>query len=148
MYIYHRLGSMTVDRYLMVYDLRTMRPLPPLHIPMAPMYLRYVPSFSNRIIVVSQVSCSFVMQHIERYQLLENSSLSYWGAKSKYLKILSQGLFWDFTYRISSNKHPRGVQFSGEVFIRNIKNTHLKTPKTLQNINKKCTFYTILGGYY
>ena len=59
---------MTADRYLMVYDLRTMRPMAPLHIPMAPMYLRYVPTFANRIIVVSQVSCTLYVRLIVEYE--------------------------------------------------------------------------------
>ena len=48
----------------MVYDLRTMRPMAPLHIPIAPMYLRYVPSYSNRIIVVSQASIDVLFLEI------------------------------------------------------------------------------------
>ncbi len=39
-----------------------------------------------------------VTQHIKRYQLLENSVLSYECAKPEYLKIWSLGQFWDFTY--------------------------------------------------
>ena len=40
---------------------------------------------------------SYVTQHIKRYQLLKDSILSYKCAKSKYLKMWSQGWFWDFT---------------------------------------------------
>ncbi len=39
----------------------------------------------------------YVTQHIERYQLLD-LILSYRAEKSKYLKIWSQGQFWDFTF--------------------------------------------------
>ncbi len=49
-------------------------------------------------------------------------------------------------YRISSNKRPRGVQFSGETFIRNTSNTHLKTPKTIKNINPKNVVFTQFSG--
>ncbi len=40
----------------------------------------------------------FVTQHIKRSQLSESSILSYTGAKSKYLKLWSQGWFWNFIF--------------------------------------------------
>ena len=50
-----RMGALHIDRCLMIYDLRTMRALPPLHVNVEPMLLRCVP-ITNRIAVVSQVS--------------------------------------------------------------------------------------------
>ena len=40
----------------------------------------------------------YLTQHIKSYQLSKSMILSYKGAKSKYLKIWSQGWFWDFTF--------------------------------------------------
>ena len=52
-----RMGALHIDRCLMIYDLRTMRALPPLHVNVEPMLLRCVP-ITNRIAVVSQVQPS------------------------------------------------------------------------------------------
>ncbi|XP_072179674.1 PAN2-PAN3 deadenylation complex catalytic subunit PAN2-like [Diadema setosum] len=49
-----RLGTLTVDRFLMIFDLRTMRPVAPLHVPIEPIFLRYVTTYSNRIIIMDQ----------------------------------------------------------------------------------------------
>ncbi|XP_071966224.1 PAN2-PAN3 deadenylation complex catalytic subunit PAN2-like [Antedon mediterranea] len=49
-----RLGTMALDRLLIVYDLRVMRPITPLQIPIEPVFLRYVPTYSNRLAVISQ----------------------------------------------------------------------------------------------
>ena len=46
---------------------------------------------------IIEAICDSIYQ--TRYQLLEEWILSYEYAKSKYLKIESQSLFWDFTYR-------------------------------------------------
>ncbi|XP_022090828.1 PAB-dependent poly(A)-specific ribonuclease subunit PAN2-like [Acanthaster planci] len=61
-----RNGGLSLDRFLMVYDLRTMRPMNPLHIPIEPWYLRYVPTYSNRVVVVSQTG---------QFQLLDPGGL-------------------------------------------------------------------------
>ncbi|VDM08347.1 unnamed protein product [Wuchereria bancrofti] len=50
-----RMGKMAGDRFIMIYDLRTLRSLPPVPLPMAPSYCRFLPSYSDgRIMVCSQ----------------------------------------------------------------------------------------------
>ncbi|EFO27844.2 hypothetical protein LOAG_00636 [Loa loa] len=50
-----RLGKMAGDRFIMIYDLRTLRSLPPVPLPIAPSYCRFLPSYSDgRIMVCSQ----------------------------------------------------------------------------------------------
>uniref|UniRef100_A0A915PWR9 PAN2 UCH domain-containing protein n=1 Tax=Setaria digitata TaxID=48799 RepID=A0A915PWR9_9BILA len=57
-----RLGKITGDRFIMIYDLRTLRSLPPLPLPMAPSYCRFLPSYSDgRIMVCSQTGELIVM---------------------------------------------------------------------------------------
>ncbi|XP_073238938.1 PAN2-PAN3 deadenylation complex catalytic subunit PAN2-like [Porites lutea] len=49
-----RMGRLAVDRFLMVYDLRTLRALPPLQIAVDPLMLKFVPALTSRVAVVSQ----------------------------------------------------------------------------------------------
>ncbi|VDK79942.1 unnamed protein product [Litomosoides sigmodontis] len=50
-----RLGKITGDRFIMIYDLRTLRSLPPVPLPVAPSYCRFLPSYSDsRIMICSQ----------------------------------------------------------------------------------------------
>ncbi|KAJ8313873.1 hypothetical protein KUTeg_008434 [Tegillarca granosa] len=49
-----RHGSLAIDRFLMVYDMRVMRAMAPISVIMDPMFLRTIPAFSNTILVVSQ----------------------------------------------------------------------------------------------
>ena len=50
-----RMGSLHIDRFLMVYDMRTLRALPPMQVNVEPMFLRCIP-VTNRVAMVSQVS--------------------------------------------------------------------------------------------
>ncbi|ESO96381.1 hypothetical protein LOTGIDRAFT_143977 [Lottia gigantea] len=50
----NRMGAMTADRILMVYDMRVMRAVAPIQIAIDPMFLRFVSAYSNRLAVVSQ----------------------------------------------------------------------------------------------
>ena len=50
-----RMGNLTCDRFLTVYDLRLLRPMTPMQVMIDPLFLRFVPTYSNRICVVSQV---------------------------------------------------------------------------------------------
>nr|CRZ24545.1 BMA-PANL-2 [Brugia malayi] len=57
-----RMGKMAGDRFIMIYDLRTLRSLPPVPLPMAPSYCRFLPSYSDgRIMVCSQSGELIVM---------------------------------------------------------------------------------------
>uniref|UniRef100_A0A158Q771 USP domain-containing protein n=1 Tax=Elaeophora elaphi TaxID=1147741 RepID=A0A158Q771_9BILA len=57
-----RLGKMAGDRFIMIYDLRTLRSLPPVPLPMAPSYCRFLPSYSDgRIMVCSQTGELIIM---------------------------------------------------------------------------------------
>ncbi|KAK6190508.1 hypothetical protein SNE40_002365 [Patella caerulea] len=50
----NRMGAMTADRFLKVYDMRVMRAVAPIQIPIDPMFVRFVSAYSNRLAVVSQ----------------------------------------------------------------------------------------------
>ncbi|XP_027041539.1 PAN2-PAN3 deadenylation complex catalytic subunit PAN2-like isoform X1 [Pocillopora damicornis] len=48
-----RMGHLAIDRFLMVYDLRTLRAIP-LQVAIDPLILKFVPAFTSRVAVVSQ----------------------------------------------------------------------------------------------
>lgn len=62
-----RLGNLSVDRFLMVYDLRVMRAVAPIQLMLDPLLLRFVPTFTSRIAVVSQTG---------QFQLVETGALT------------------------------------------------------------------------
>jgi PAB-dependent poly(A)-specific ribonuclease subunit 2 len=47
---------MTVDRFLMVYDMRVMRAMAPIQVVIDPMFLRFIHIYNNKLMVVSQVT--------------------------------------------------------------------------------------------
>ena len=51
----NRRGNMIVDHFLMVYDLRMVRAIAPIQVAIDPIFLKIVPTYSDRICVVSQV---------------------------------------------------------------------------------------------
>lgn len=63
----NRLNSMTVDRFLMVYDMRVMRAMSPIQVVIDPMFLKFIPSFSNRIALVSQAG---------QFQVIETTAMT------------------------------------------------------------------------
>uniref|UniRef100_A0A914VMZ4 PAN2-PAN3 deadenylation complex catalytic subunit PAN2 N-terminal domain-containing protein n=1 Tax=Plectus sambesii TaxID=2011161 RepID=A0A914VMZ4_9BILA len=51
-----RMGQLSTDRFLRIYDIRTLRPLPPITISIAPSFIRFLPSYSDsRIVIASDV---------------------------------------------------------------------------------------------
>lgn len=54
--MYVRVGNLTPDRYLKMYDIRMMRAMSPLQLIIDPTFLRFVPTYSSRLAVVSQVN--------------------------------------------------------------------------------------------
>uniref|UniRef100_A0A8D8V831 PAN2-PAN3 deadenylation complex catalytic subunit PAN2 n=1 Tax=Cacopsylla melanoneura TaxID=428564 RepID=A0A8D8V831_9HEMI len=51
----NRQGNITVDRLLMVYDIRMMRPVSPIDVMLEPFLLRFMPSMSPRVAVASNL---------------------------------------------------------------------------------------------
>ncbi|XP_065071436.1 PAN2-PAN3 deadenylation complex catalytic subunit PAN2-like [Rhopilema esculentum] len=49
-----RYGHLSVDRFLMVYDLRNLRAFPPLQVPLDPYLVHFMPTYTTRCVVVSQ----------------------------------------------------------------------------------------------
>ncbi|GAB6030538.1 poly(A)-specific ribonuclease [Chamberlinius hualienensis] len=50
----NRLGGMSADQYLMVYDLRILRHGSPINVLISPLLLRFLPAFASRLAVVSE----------------------------------------------------------------------------------------------
>lgn len=50
----NRYNHLTVDPYLMVYDLRTLRAFPPVQLPIQPFLVRFMPTYTLRCLVLSQ----------------------------------------------------------------------------------------------
>ncbi|KAK3589026.1 hypothetical protein CHS0354_007971 [Potamilus streckersoni] len=60
-----RHGTLTADRYLMVYDLRMMRAMTPIQVIIEPTFLRFVHTYCPKLAVVSQVG---------QFQLIEGTA--------------------------------------------------------------------------
>ncbi|XP_065648134.1 PAN2-PAN3 deadenylation complex catalytic subunit PAN2 isoform X2 [Hydra vulgaris] len=50
-----RYGHLSADQYIMVYDLRTLRSFPPVHVPIEPSFVRFMPTYTLRCLLVSQI---------------------------------------------------------------------------------------------
>ncbi|CAH2224335.1 PAN2-PAN3 deadenylation complex catalytic subunit PAN2 isoform X1 [Pelobates cultripes] len=55
-----RMNVLTCDRFLKVYDLRMMRAITPLQVHVDPLFLRFVPTYTSRLAIISQQGqCQF-----------------------------------------------------------------------------------------
>ncbi|XP_076473089.1 PAN2-PAN3 deadenylation complex catalytic subunit PAN2-like isoform X2 [Babylonia areolata] len=63
----HMYSRTSADRLLMVYDMRVMRAMAPIQVNIDPMFLRFVPSLSHHLVVVSQMG---------RFQLTETATMT------------------------------------------------------------------------
>ena len=59
--VYFRHGDLSVERFLKVYDLRVMKSVSPIPMMFPPLLLRFIPAYSSRLCVVSQVIAFFSM---------------------------------------------------------------------------------------
>ncbi|XP_067137196.1 PAN2-PAN3 deadenylation complex catalytic subunit PAN2 isoform X2 [Centruroides vittatus] len=85
-----RHGNLTVDRFLMVYDLRVMRSMTPIQLMFPPLLLRFVPAFTSRICVVSQSG---------QFQLLDTGN----NNQSPYIHHVENGCEAILTFDTSSS---------------------------------------------
>ncbi|KAK7884406.1 hypothetical protein WMY93_027529 [Mugilogobius chulae] len=54
------LNGLACDRFLMVYDLRMMRAVTPLQVHIDPLFLRFIPTYTSRLAIISQTGqCQF-----------------------------------------------------------------------------------------
>lgn len=60
------LNGMACDRFLMVYDLRMMRAVTPLQVHVDPLFLRFIPTYTSRLVIISQTGIS--SGNLGRYQ--------------------------------------------------------------------------------
>lgn len=63
----NRMGNLAPDRYLMVYDLRFIRAMAPIKVVVDPTFLRFIPAYTNKLCVVSQVG---------HFQVLDTTSVT------------------------------------------------------------------------
>lgn len=54
------LNGLSCDRFLMVYDLRMMRAITPLQVHVDPLFLRFIPTYTSRLAIISQTG----MMHV------------------------------------------------------------------------------------
>ncbi|XP_064408535.1 PAN2-PAN3 deadenylation complex catalytic subunit PAN2 isoform X2 [Latimeria chalumnae] len=55
-----RMNGLACDRFLMVYDLRMMRSITPLQVHIDPLFLRFIPTYTSRLAIISQTGqCQF-----------------------------------------------------------------------------------------
>lgn len=50
----NRMNGLSCDRFLMVYDLRMMRAISPLQVHVDPLFLRFIPTYTSRLAIISQ----------------------------------------------------------------------------------------------
>lgn len=70
------LNGMACDRFLMVYDLRMMRAVTPLQVHVDPLFLRFIPTYTSRLAIISQTGIGQgVCVHIHTSVVALESSL-------------------------------------------------------------------------
>lgn len=62
------LNGLACDRFLMVYDLRMMRAVTPLQVHVDPLFLRFIPTYTSRLAIISQTGIS--RGRVGSYQVL------------------------------------------------------------------------------
>lgn len=63
------LNGLSCDRFLMVYDLRMMRAITPLQVHVDPLFLRFIPTYTSRLAIISQTGmkvCEFVCVRVSK----------------------------------------------------------------------------------
>lgn len=62
------LNGLACDRFLMVYDLRMMRAVTPLQVHVDPLFLRFIPTYTSRLAIISQTGINW--GRVGSYQVL------------------------------------------------------------------------------
>ncbi|XP_062586569.1 PAN2-PAN3 deadenylation complex catalytic subunit PAN2-like [Saccostrea cucullata] len=62
-----RHSNLTADRFLMVYDLRVMRAMAPIQVIIDPMFLRFVSTYNNKMVITSQAG---------QFQIIETTAMT------------------------------------------------------------------------
>lgn len=53
------MNGLACDRFLMVYDLRMMRAVTPLQVHVDPLFLRFIPTYTSRLAIISQTGINW-----------------------------------------------------------------------------------------
>lgn len=87
------MNGLACDRFLMVYDLRMMRAVTPLQVHVDPLFLRFIPTYTSRLAIISQTGINW------EQSLLHASSVD-----SVFVDILCPIGFF-FSINITQGKH-------------------------------------------
>lgn len=78
------MNGLACDRFLMVYDLRMMRAVTPLQVHVDPLFLRFIPTYTSRLAIISQTGISRGMWGHPHTTFLSST--------------VSQTFFWELTF--------------------------------------------------
>lgn len=56
-----RMNGLACDRFLKVYDLRMMRAITPLQVHVDPLFLKFIPTYTSRLAIISQTGRRFTL---------------------------------------------------------------------------------------